>query len=122
MEGSPGPWWQGLAEQARSAVTGVDISEVVDSPMGRRSIGEGLSFPALDLFVHGWDVARSAGLDMVLPGEAVEFARGVLEPLPAGQIRNPRVFAAEKAVAAVPLTHGLCSPGRAGTRTAQPAA
>jgi hypothetical protein len=64
--------------------------------MGKRTIGEGLSFPALDLFVHGWDVGKSAGLDLVLPAEAVEFARGVLEPLPAGQIRNPRVFAAEK--------------------------
>ena len=90
VEGSPGPWWQGLADQARDAVTGVDISEVVDSPRGRRSIGEGLSFPALDLFVHGWDVGKSAGLDMVLPGEAVEFARSVLEPLPAGQLRKER--------------------------------
>jgi uncharacterized protein (TIGR03086 family) len=100
VEGSPGLWWQGLEDQARDAVTGVDISEVVDSPRGRRSIGEGLSFPALDLFVHGWDVGKSAGLDMVLPGEAVEFARSVLEPLPAAQIRNPRVFAAEKPVPA----------------------
>ena len=100
VEGSPGPWWQGLADQARDAVTGVNISEVVDSPRGRRSIGEGLSFPALDLFVHGWDVGKSAGLDMVLPGEAVEFARSVLEPLPDAQVRNPRVFASEKTVPA----------------------
>ena len=33
---------------------------------------------------------------MVLPAGAVEFARSALEPLPAGQVRNPRVFAAEK--------------------------
>ena len=77
-------------------MTGVDISQVVDSPMGKRSIGQGLSFPALDLFVHGWDLGKSAGLDLVLPAEAVEFARGILEPLPAGQVRNPRVFAAER--------------------------
>ena len=96
VEGSPRQWWQGLADQAREAVTAVDISRVVDSPMGRRSIGQGLSFPALDLFVHGWDLGKSAGLDLVLPAEAVEFARGILEPLPAGQVRNPRVFAAER--------------------------
>ena len=96
VEGSPRQWWQGLADQAREAVTAVDISQVVDSPMGRRSIGQGLSFPALDLFVHGWDLGKSAGLDLVLPAEAVEFARGILEPLPAGQVRNPRVFAAER--------------------------
>jgi uncharacterized protein (TIGR03086 family) len=100
VEGSPGQWWQGLADQARSAVTGVDVSEVVDSPMGKRSIGEGLSFPALDLFVHGWDVARSAGVDLTLPAGAVEFARNVLEPIPAAQVRNPRVFAEELPVPA----------------------
>ena len=100
VEGSPRQWWQELADQARGAVTGVDISQVVDSPVGKRSIGEGLSFPALDLFVHGWDVGKSAGLDLVLPAEAVEFARGVLELLPAGQVRNPRVFAAERPVPA----------------------
>ena len=79
----------GLADQARDAVTGVDVTQVVDSPMGRRSIGQGLSFPALDLFVHGWDVGRTAGREMTLPPEAIEFARGVLEPLPAGQLRSP---------------------------------
>ena len=96
VEGRPAQWWQDLADQARGTVAGVNVSEVVDSPMGKRSIGEGLSFPALDLFVHAWDVGKSTGLDLVLPAEAVEFARGVLEPMPAGQIRNPRVFSAER--------------------------
>ncbi|MGI8446202.1 MAG: TIGR03086 family metal-binding protein [Streptosporangiaceae bacterium] len=96
VEGSPAKWWQELAEQARSSVAGADLSEIVDSPMGPRSIGEGLSFPALDLFVHGWDIGKSAGVDLELPAGAIEFARSVLEPLPAGQVRNPRVFAAEK--------------------------
>jgi hypothetical protein len=47
-----------------------DLTTVVDSPMGRRSIGEGLSFPAVDLFVHGWDLARSVGAEGVIPPEA----------------------------------------------------
>ncbi len=96
VDGEPGPWWDGLARQARGAVDGVDLSRVVDSPAGRRSIADGLSFPALDLYVHGWDVARSGGVDLVIPAEAIAFARSVIDRAPAAQIRNPRVFAAEK--------------------------
>lgn len=96
VESKPEPWWQELAAQARSAVTGVDLSREVDSPMGRRSIGEGLSFPALDLFIHAWDIGKSAGIDLELPAEAIEFARSIVDPIPAEQVRNPRVFAAEK--------------------------
>ena len=96
VEGRPAAWWQELAAQAHSAVTGVDLSREVDSPMGRRSIGDGLSFPALDLFLHAWDIAKSAGIDLELPAEAIEFARGVIDPLRAEQVRSPRVFGAEK--------------------------
>lgn len=64
--------------------------------MGRRSIGEGLSFPALDLFIHAWDIGKSARIDLELPAEAIEFARTVIGPIPAEQVRNPRVFAAER--------------------------
>jgi hypothetical protein len=35
-------------------------------------------------------------VDLDLPAGAIEFARAVLEPLPAGQVHNPRVLAAEK--------------------------
>ena len=96
VDGTPGEWWEQLADQARTAVAGADLSRVLDSPRGQRSIAEGLSFPALDLFVHGWDIGKSAGVDLDLPAGAIEFARVVLEPLPAGQVRSPRVFAAEK--------------------------
>ena len=64
----------------------------VDSPMGRRPIGQGLSFPAVDLFVHGWDLARSIGRDVEIPGEAIEFAHHALGQIPAEQMRSPRVF------------------------------
>ena len=76
IEGSPEAWWddQGaLAGQARSVVEDVDLSREVDSPTGRRSIGQGLSFPALDLYIHGWDIARSAGCDLALPVDWVGY-------------------------------------------------
>lgn len=89
----PGAWWSALVEPARAAVRGVDLSRVVDSPMGRRSIGDGLSFPAVDLFVHAWDIGRSAGIDVPIPDEAIAFAHAVLDPMPDEQKRSPRVFA-----------------------------
>jgi uncharacterized protein (TIGR03086 family) len=68
------------------------LTLVVDSPVGRRTVGDGLSFPALDLFVHGWDLARSTGGDVVIPAEAIEFARAIFEPIPEEQIRSARIF------------------------------
>ena len=64
--------------------------------MGRRSVGAGLSFPAVDLYVHGWDIVKSAGFDLAIPAEAIEFAHAVIDPIPAAQVRNARLFAAER--------------------------
>jgi hypothetical protein len=106
VEGGPGAWWTSLADQARVAVSGVDLTLVVDSPAGRRSIGEGLSFPALDLYIHGWDIARSGGIDLVIPAEAIEFAHAVIDPVPADRVRNSRVFGPAKPAPAKPAPAG----------------
>jgi len=97
VEGDPGSWWESLVGPAREAVCGVDLSRVVESPMGRRKIGEGLSFPALDLFVHAWDLSRVVDADVVIPAEVIEFAHAVIDPVPVEQVRSPRVFATEVA-------------------------
>lgn len=97
VEGDPGAWWEALVAPARKAASGVDLSRVVESPMGRRNIGEGLSFPALDLFVHAWDLSRVVDADVEIPAEVIEFAHAVIDPVPAEQVRSPRVFATEVA-------------------------
>lgn len=73
---------------------GVDLAKVVDSPMGRRPIGEGVSFPASDLFVHAWDLARSVGNEVEVPAAVTDFAHAVIEPLPEAAVRSDQVFAA----------------------------
>ena len=93
VHADPGAWWYALVEPARQAVQGADLSRMVDSPLGRRSIGEGLGFPAVDLFVHAWDLGRSVGSDVDIPAHAVEFAHAVIDPIPDEQKRSPRVFA-----------------------------
>ena len=102
--GDPRTWWDELVTPARQAVAGVDLTMVVESPVGRRTIGDGLSFPALDLFIHAWDLARSVGRDVVIPAEVIEFAHVIFDPIPSEQMRRLRVFA--DALAAPPdATH-----------------
>ena len=93
VEGDPRTWWDTLVTPALEAVAGVDLTVVVESPGGRRSIGDGLTFPALDLFIHGWDLSRSLGRDVEIPPEVIEFAHIVFRPIPSDQVRSPRVFA-----------------------------
>lgn len=114
VEGEPSAWWAGLTEPARAAVRDVDLERVIDSPVGPRSVGEGLRFPALDLFIHSWDLSRSIGGDVVFPEDVIEFAHAAIDPLPAERVRSPRVFAPELAPpqAATPTQACLCWSGR----------
>jgi uncharacterized protein (TIGR03086 family) len=93
VEGDPRGWWRDLAEQARALTVGVDPQQIVDTPVGPRSISAGLQFPALDLFVHGWDLARSVEQPFEMPAGIIEFAHEVLDPLPPEQLRSPATFA-----------------------------
>src|SRR5690606_21938771 len=53
IDGDPAPWWAVRAADARdSLVNAIDLDRVVDSPVGRRTVRDGLSFPAVDLFIH----------------------------------------------------------------------
>jgi uncharacterized protein (TIGR03086 family) len=62
--------------------------------MGRRTVREGLSFPAVDLFIHGWDLAIATGQTVVIPDEAIAFTRAMFENIPDEVSRRPGVFAA----------------------------
>ncbi|HLX87163.1 MAG TPA: TIGR03086 family metal-binding protein [Acidimicrobiales bacterium] len=96
VEGDPVQWWESIASSARDAVAGTDLSRVFDAPRGPRSVADGLSFPALDLFVHAWDLGRTAGIAVVVPPEVIEFGHHVIDPIPAGQVRSASVFADEQ--------------------------
>jgi uncharacterized protein (TIGR03086 family) len=95
--GDPAAWWEGLVAPARVAVNEADPDGVVDSPAGSRTVSQGLSFPAVDLFVHGWDLARTAGNNVTIPDEVVSFAHRLLDPMPAEQLRSSAVFSPEVA-------------------------
>lgn len=103
VDGDPAAWWVGVAADARDSVsrlTDADLDREVDSPMGRRSVGEGLSFPAVDLFVHGWDIATATGQEVTFPDAAIAFTRAMFEKVPDEASRRPGVFADVQAAGA----------------------
>lgn len=122
VEGEPQQWWGSLSGTARRLVAEADLSEMVDSPGGRRSVGEGLSFPAIDLFVHAWDIARSCGIEVEIPAEAAEFTHAVLDAIPSEQLRSPAVFAGEVSATpgSTPTDAFVAWTGRDPAWTAQP--
>lgn len=92
VDGEPFAWWDAIAEPARRAVAAADLAQMVDSPMGRRTVGDGLSFPALDLFIHSWDLLKSVGDELVVPRRVIDFAHRFIDPLPEAAVRNRGVF------------------------------
>lgn len=93
----PAAWWSPLAVRAETALADVDdLDREVDSPMGRRTVREGLSFPAVDLFVHGWDLGTATDQSIVLPDAAIAFCYALFEKVPPEAARGPGVFAAER--------------------------
>lgn len=95
VRGDPKEWWRELATRARALMSRVDLSATVDTPGGSRTVADGLGFPAVDLYVHGWDLARCAGVEVEIPEDAIEFAHSVLDPIPDEQLRGPNTFGPE---------------------------
>lgn len=97
VAGDPGEWWHELAAQALDVFGGeIDLDREVDSPMGRRTVGEGLSFPSVDLFIHGWDLATATGRTVTIPDEAIAFTRGLFAHVPVEASRRPGVMGDER--------------------------
>ena len=97
VEGDPVQWWHHLADDARSGLSDdTDLDRMVDSPMGPRSVGEGLSFPAVDLFVHGWDLGSATGQSITIPDEAIAFTKMMFDTVPEERSRSAGVFGAAR--------------------------
>lgn len=55
----------------------------------------GASFATLELFQHGWDVARASGQQIDFDPEVTEAANATAQMAPAEQVRVPGVFGPE---------------------------
>jgi len=88
VTGDPADYWTGIAGAARTALVDVDLDSVRDTPMGPRTVAEGLAFPAIDLYVHGWDLGRATGITVTVPEDVIGFAHSHLDPIPAERMRG----------------------------------
>lgn len=96
VDGEPGVYWAALAARLRDAIVGVDLDLVMDTPMGPRTVADRLAFPAVDLFVHAWDIGHPSGLPVEVPDDVIEFTHGYIDPLPPELVRGPNgAFGAE---------------------------
>ena len=95
VEGEPYAWWKAKSEEVRGALEGADLDLVMDTPMGPRTVADRLAFPAIDLYVHAWDIGRAAGIDVVVPDDAIAFTHSYLDPMPPEMMRSSGIMAPE---------------------------
>jgi uncharacterized protein (TIGR03086 family) len=81
--------WRTIAEDARAALPHADLSLEMDTPMGRSTCADRLAFPAIDRYVHAWDVGRSIGTPVTAPDDIIESAHRAIDPLPVERVRGP---------------------------------
>jgi uncharacterized protein (TIGR03086 family) len=90
VDGDPLAFYRSAAAECREALVGASLDDVPDTPMGPRTVAEGLAFPAIDLFVHGWDLAEAAGNQVEIPDHVIEFSHTYLDPIPEDMMRGPK--------------------------------
>ena len=87
--GQPVDYWDRIATSAGSALEGVDLASTRDTPLGTRTVAQGLAFPAIDLYVHAWDIGRAGRIDVEVPDEVIGFAHHYLDEIPPDKMRGP---------------------------------
>jgi uncharacterized protein (TIGR03086 family) len=86
-----------------------------DGFAGKATFEEGVDrFLSTDLVVHGWDLARAAGLDDTMDAEEVARAHAAMGSMPEHMLRSPGAFgpAVDAPAGADPQTELLAYLGR----------
>ena len=90
VSGDPGAWWAKIAAEARAALEGADLDLVMGTPMGPRTVADRLAFPAIDLYVHAWDIGHALGIDVEIPEDVIAFTHGYIDPFPPEVVRGAK--------------------------------
>jgi uncharacterized protein (TIGR03086 family) len=91
----------GVKPERRAAVLRDSLAQpnVIDRtwtmPFGEVPGVAAVGFATLELFQHGWDVARASGQQIDFDADVTEFAGATAQAVPAEQIRIAGVFGAE---------------------------
>ncbi|MGI9623878.1 MAG: TIGR03086 family metal-binding protein [Acidimicrobiales bacterium] len=84
--------WRGTAVNALTAVAAADMDTEVDHPFGQIPLHRLVGFRITENLVHGWDLARTRGLDPDLPDDLAAFCLDFWMPL-ASNLSDSGVFA-----------------------------
>lgn len=88
VTGDPVQQYEAAAAACRAGVEGADLDLEMETPMGTRTVADRLAFPAIDLFVHAWDIGAAAGIPVEIPDDVIEFTHGYLDPFPDEMMRG----------------------------------
>lgn len=88
--------WPEVRDRLRETVPTAPLDQEADSPQGRRTVAEGLRFPAADLAVHAWDVGAATGQHVELPDELRAHVVATCEQVPEDVLRSPGRFGPER--------------------------
>jgi len=88
VEGDPAAFWSAIATDASQALVGADLDQVMETPMGPRSVADRLAFPAIDLYVHAWDIGQAAAVAVEVPDDVIAFAHHHIDPFPVDKVRG----------------------------------
>lgn len=83
-----------LSTAAREALPEANLDQVMTTGLGELTIRQRLTFSALDLHLHAWDLGRALGEVVELDEPTIEFARATYAPLPDEMKRQASVFGA----------------------------
>ena len=90
VDGDPVAVYADVAARCRTAFGDADLDVEMDTPMGKRTVADRLAFPAIDLYVHAWDIGTAAGVGVEIPDVVVDFAHSYLDPFPDEMMRGPK--------------------------------
>lgn len=81
-----------LAARLQDALPRADLDAMRVSPEGEVPLHRALTYPVSDLALHSWDVHRSQGRRVELPGDLLALCRGLVESVPENMLRRPGGF------------------------------
>jgi uncharacterized protein (TIGR03086 family) len=84
--------WERTAAEVRSEVADVDLDAVRETALGTKPLSFSLTFPTLDLFLHGWDLSRAVGSPVEIPEDVITWIDEFLRHIPEERLRGLRVF------------------------------
>jgi uncharacterized protein (TIGR03086 family) len=92
----PGTSYESRAKVLHATLAKPDVLDATwTMPFGEVPGAVGVGFATLELFQHGWDVARASGQQIEFDADVTETAAATAQLMPSEQVRIPGVFGRE---------------------------